>query len=556
MAQIDVISFEQIATMLSQLATNYSELFSDYYNLFYNPEPMDITVGIYDKNGNLEEITIPNRAKDREYFLNGRGNPEGEVEAEIGSIYQDLDNGLAYIKQFITSDSTGWSELMTIGSLSEYLLQDVGSPEGVVTAAKGVLYVDRGNANLYIKTTNIGSTGWNLISASTENLADRNLNNLLPDGLNKFLNRSIGNLDSVGQAKWDGKENNNNKKSEWTNNINNTYYPTTKLVYDEINNKTNVLADRDLSNLNQEGEGHFVRTLNQVRDCIFKAPNGLPSVSGNIISLPQGTTLLCTNGVDSNRASVNEKVTTTTALSVSISVGSNSVSGAVFFSPNLNVLAWYGLGDYYRQNATPSPTGANAIWYNPDDNTYKVTEDSGSTWTTIRATEIGRFTTNSSGTVDNFYPYHPLSAAMKDDIKSLSVEINNVESELNSAVSTINTALNGKANTSLDNISPTQTVKNSMSGWSDPDYSNGVSIASLPYSVTKPGYVYITVNGYDHDWTVTVNNKKIGLSNGYSGGQAVRNGVVFRVSKGDTIRNGSPYGGFREGMFFPMKGTT
>jgi microcystin-dependent protein len=95
----------------------------------------------------------------------------------------------------------------------------------------------------------------------------------------------------------------------------------------------------------------------------------------------------------------------------------------VFFSPNLNVLAWYGLGDYYRQNTTPSPTGANAIWYNTDNNTYRYTENFGSTWTTIRATEIGRFTTNTSGVVDSFNPYHPLSVATEDDIVALQNKI-------------------------------------------------------------------------------------------------------------------------------------
>lgn len=418
MAQIDVISFEQIATMLSQLATNYSNLFVDYYNLFYNPTPMDVTVELYDKDGNLETITIPNRAKDRTYILNGEGEPEGVVEAEKGSVYQDLSNGIVYVKQFTTSDSTGWSELMTIGSLSEYLLQDAGSPEGVVTATKGVLYVDRGSAALYIKGTDIGNTGWILISANTTNLANIDLSNLSDVGKNAFLDRSLGNLDTIGRSIIDGKENVNNKKSEWTNNINNTYYPTTKLVYDTINNLTSVLADKDLSNLNQEGEDHFVRTLNQVRDCIFKAPNGLPSLSGNIISLPQGTTLLSANGMDSNRASVNERIITTTALSVSISVGSNSVSGVVFFSPNYNVLIWYNLGDYFRQNDTPTPINSDALWYNPDDNTYKVTSDTGSTWTTIKATEIGRFTTNTSGVVDSFNPYHPLSVATEDDIRT------------------------------------------------------------------------------------------------------------------------------------------
>jgi flagellar basal-body rod protein FlgC len=35
-----------------------------------------------------------------------------------------------------------------------------------------------------------------------------------------------------------------------------------------------------------------------------------------------------------------------------------------------------------------------------------------------RATEIGRFTTNTSGVVDSFSPYHPLSVATEDDIRT------------------------------------------------------------------------------------------------------------------------------------------
>ena len=417
MAQIDVISFEQIAKMLSQLATNYSNLFADYYNLFYNPTPMDVTVELYDDSGNLETITIPNRAKDRTYILNGEGEPEGVVEAEKGSVYQDLSNGIVYIKQFTTSDSTGWSELMTIGSLSEYLLQDAGSPEGVVTATKGVLYVDRGNANLYIKTTNIGNTGWNLISANTTDLANIDLSNLSDVGNNKFLNKSLGNLDTIGRSIIDGKENVNNKKSEWTNNINNTYYPTTKLVYDTINNLTSVLADKNLSNLNQEGEDHFVRTLNQVRDCIFKAPNGLPSLSGNIISLPAGTIILCANGVNADNSKNNSRVTVDSTLSVSVS-WTTANNGIIFYNNTNTELIYYNEENYFRQISAPSGS-TNMIWYNPNTNEYKLTSNSGSTWTTIVAAEIGRFTTNSSGNTTSFESYHPLAVAMEDDINSL-----------------------------------------------------------------------------------------------------------------------------------------
>lgn len=420
MAQIDVISFEQIATMLSQLATNYSNLFVDYYNLFYNPTPMDVTIELYDKDGNLETITIPNRAKDRTYILNGEGEPEGVVEAEKGSVYQDLSNGIVYVKQFATSDSTGWSELMTIGSLSEYLLQDVGSPEGVVTATKGVLYVDRGSAALYIKGTDIGNTGWILISANTTNLANTDLSNLSDVGKNAFLDRSLGNLDTIGRSIIDGKENVNNKKSEWTNNINNTYYPTTKLVYDTINNLTSVTADKNLSNLNQEGEDHFVRTLNQVRDCIFKAPNGLPSVSGNIINVPTGTILLCANGRDSNKASTNIKVTLSSAKSVSVS-WTNADEGVVFYNNSTGNLIYYPVRAYLRSTYQPSGY-TDMIWYNPDTNKYSVTSNSGSTWTDSVIVEVGRFKTDSSGNITELNSYHPLTAAMEDDIRVLREE--------------------------------------------------------------------------------------------------------------------------------------
>ena len=211
MATIDVPSFEQIATILSQLATNYSNLFADYYNLFYNPTPMDVTIQLYDDEGNLSTITIPNRAKDRNYILNGSGAPEGNVSAAKGSVYQDLTDGTAYIKQFANTDNTGWSELMTLELLENYLIQGSGSPEGVVSAPKGVLFIDRASAALYIKVTSTGNTGWDLISANTATLADVNLSNLTEVGENHFANLSLNNLNTAGSALIAGKENVSNK---------------------------------------------------------------------------------------------------------------------------------------------------------------------------------------------------------------------------------------------------------------------------------------------------------------------------------------------------------
>ena len=47
---LDVATFSQIMTLLTQLSTNYTNIFTDYYNIFINPEPMDITLQFFDEN--------------------------------------------------------------------------------------------------------------------------------------------------------------------------------------------------------------------------------------------------------------------------------------------------------------------------------------------------------------------------------------------------------------------------------------------------------------------------------------------------------------------------
>ena len=419
MAAIEVPTFEQIATILSQLATNYSNIFADYYNLFYNPVPMDITVQIYDEAGNLATITIPNRAKDRTYILNGNGDPNNSVSAPKGSIYQDLTNGTAYIKQFANTDNTGWSEFMTLESLEDYLIQGAGSPEGVVAAPKGILYIDKTNVALYLKSTATGNIGWNLISANTSNLTNRDLSNLSEIGESHFANPSLSNLNAAGTNLINSKENVSNKTTAINASSTDVQYPTAKAVYDLVGTGTSDLANKSLSNLNETGEDKFVHTETQVRDCIFKATS-LPSFSGNIISVPTGTILLCADGRDANKASTNTKVTLSSAKSVSIS-WTGADEGVVFYNNSTGNLIYYPVRAYLRSTYQPSGY-TNMIWYNPDTNKYSVTSDSGSTWTDSVIVEVGRFKTDSSGNITEFNTYHPLTAAMEDDIRVLSEE--------------------------------------------------------------------------------------------------------------------------------------
>ena len=413
---IDVTSFEQIAPILSQLATNYSNIFFDYFNLFYNPTEMDVTIEYYDTEGVLRTITIPNRAKDRRYILNGNENPEGAVSGVKGSIYQDLTNGILYIKQS-AEDQTGWVQLISSEELSKFLTQGNGSPEGEVAAQKGTLYVNLNTAALYIKTTEVGNVGWTMISANTEDLADKDLSNLSVEGESHFANPDFSNLSVAGQGKLDAKEDKANKVSTISSSSTDSQYPSAKAVYDLVGGELISTANNDLSNLTTNGEEHFVSLESQIRDGILKAPNGLPSVTGNIISLPQGTVLLCADGINDNNAVVNSKYMTLSYLSASVN-WSGSNEGVAFYNKSNNTVIYYPVGCFNR--GLVAPTGeTNMIWLNPNNNKYKITTNSGSTWSEIVAAEIGRFTTDSTGSINSFTPRHPFVVATMDDLNNV-----------------------------------------------------------------------------------------------------------------------------------------
>ena len=418
MTTLNIATYSQIVTVLSQLATNYTNIFIDYYNIFYNPEPMDVTIQYYTDSGELKTITIPNRAKDRSYILNGEGNPEGVVSAGQGALYQDLKNGNLYLKQQATLDQTGWNAVITAEDLSNFVVQGSGSPEGIEVQPKGVLYIDMTNAALYIKSTSTGNTGWELISADTSNLANKDLSNLSQEGESHFANPSLSNLDSVGQDVLDSKEVKSHKTLQLTAESTNTQYPSAKTVYDYVNTSVSSLANRDLSNLTQTGKNYFVGT-SQVRDCVFSAPNGLLSLSSNIISLPAGTILLCANGIDQDfKTPINQKVEILETINITVN-WNVAAKGIIFYGGN--GLLTYSAERYFKQIEDPGQgpvPSSSLIWYNPNTNTYQISSNSGETWTPIVAAEIGRFTTDYSGSIDSFYPYHPMRVAMEDDILS------------------------------------------------------------------------------------------------------------------------------------------
>ena len=154
-----------VAQQTSELLTDYANLLRTWFTMFYDPTPQDITLSLYDDEGNLQSYTFPNRSKDFTYILNGSGTPQGVKTATVGSIYQDILNGEVYIKNSINTD-TNWTKVISKEVLDTYIIQGNNAPEGNIFSTKGVLYVDLINCGLYIKTTSSGNTGWINIGGS------------------------------------------------------------------------------------------------------------------------------------------------------------------------------------------------------------------------------------------------------------------------------------------------------------------------------------------------------------------------------------------------------
>lgn len=157
---IDSQEISKIATTLSNLAQNYNELAQNWFDIFYNPEARDITIKFFDTDGNLETYTLPNRAKDFKYYLNGEGDPSEQLSLQnvaTGSLYIDTLVGDVYIKQ-----GNYWRRIM---SLNEVYSAGKGAPEGEVEGNIGNIYVDLNTGAMYLKTIDGGNTGWKVSGA-------------------------------------------------------------------------------------------------------------------------------------------------------------------------------------------------------------------------------------------------------------------------------------------------------------------------------------------------------------------------------------------------------
>ena len=143
-------TLQDVINVLSVVYFNMNEIERIYYDMFINPEKLYVTFQRYNEDGTLGEITLPNRAMDRSEVLTGEGSPNGVVAASEGAIYLDIKNLDLYYKGS-GIDAYGWYKIYSTRNFQEG--RDFLAPTGDASqlrnlnmnrATSGTLVVERG----------------------------------------------------------------------------------------------------------------------------------------------------------------------------------------------------------------------------------------------------------------------------------------------------------------------------------------------------------------------------------------------------------------------------
>lgn len=149
---------DQIITLLQMLFTNMNNLDKVYYDMFINTIPMDITLERYNEDGVKETYTLPNRAKDRQNVLQGRGNPEGACVASVGALYFDILSNNIYVK-ISDAGENGWVLLRTAANFLPG--EDYLTPTGSASHLTDISASSLEGGILNVRVGGTGNTGLN-----------------------------------------------------------------------------------------------------------------------------------------------------------------------------------------------------------------------------------------------------------------------------------------------------------------------------------------------------------------------------------------------------------
>lgn len=209
------INFAEIQQKLDRVLSNAGEIVRNLWKLHFDPNPQDVLTEIYDENGNLRQVSIPNLAKWRD------------------TVWRDAQSAMSktfYVDQVNGSDTTGdgsqVSPFQTIdkaissvpsgGSVEINVLGDYIVDSDINTRRRNVYLILRGALRFTVRTTTVDSGTYAYINGFIINdsllriLIESNYNgkiiiepnntgitNFTPFGKAAFKTASYGSLSSL-----------------------------------------------------------------------------------------------------------------------------------------------------------------------------------------------------------------------------------------------------------------------------------------------------------------------------------------------------------------------
>lgn len=169
-----------------------------------------------------------------------------------------------------------------------------------------------------------------------------------------------------------------------TENVTSTYSPTGTAPVNgtAVASAINGVANKDLSNLTSTGK-NISNWSSNVSNCVVEIPQDIIfSLSSGVLTLKSGSKLYVPDGFEQDGTTKKFSTYTCPSDLVIQSVGGDSTSQRVVLIDTSNY-GWnyrYTPENCFSGDTQPTPSEANAVWYDTANNLIKRTNDTGNTW--------------------------------------------------------------------------------------------------------------------------------------------------------------------------------
>lgn len=151
--------------------------------------------------------------------------------------------------------------------------------------------------------------------------------------------------------------------------------------------------DEKVTEINESNALKDLSNTNFTTNCILEAPNGIASYENTTITVKEGLRVLISNGRNSDNTLKNTEYKVDKDIQYTPNMAEEEKE--LFLSSN-GTISSYNKTAVFITTQQPTINLTEGAWYNPLDNVWKVTTNTGTTWTESEIIKIGKFKTDDS----------------------------------------------------------------------------------------------------------------------------------------------------------------